>query len=213
MDSFSKNLKFLRKKKGLSVEELGDKLKINPSTIYRWENGSMGATIKNAYDIAVYFDITIADLIGLDLSEEYLKQYQDDRTSMIPVLGTIKAGQPIEAQNNILEYIDMPIKAFQGGRKYFALKISGDSMFPKYQENDIVIFEQTNDLEKVNNKDCAVLVNSDDATFKNVSILEDGVVLSPLNTLSYQPKFYSKDQVANLPVIVLGVAVEKRTKL
>ena len=86
-------------------------------------------------------------------------------------------------------------------------------MFPKYQENDIVIFEQTNDLEKVNNKDCAVLVNSDDATFKNVSILEDGVVLSPLNTLSYQPKFYSKDQVANLPVIVLGVAVEKRTKL
>ena len=173
----------------------------------------MGATIKNAYDIAVYFDITIADLIGLDLSEEYLKQYQDDRTSMIPVLGTIKAGQPIEAQNNILEYIDMPIKAFQGGRKYFALKISGDSMFPKYQENDIVIFEQTNDLEKVNNKDCAVLVNSDDATFKNVSILEDGVVLSPLNTLSYQPKFYSKDQVANLPVIVLGVAVEKRTKL
>lgn len=213
MDFFSKNLKFLRKKNGLSVENLGEKIKINPSTIYRWENGSMSATVKNAYDIALYFDITIADLIGLDLASEYLKQYSDDRTSHIPVLGVIKAGQPIEAQQDILEYIDMPIKAFQGGRKYFALKISGDSMFPKYAENDIVIFEQTQDLEKVNNKDCAVLVNSDDATFKNISVLEDGIVLSPLNTMAYQPKFYSKEQVAALPVIVLGVAVEKRTRL
>ena len=213
MDFFSKNLKFLRKKNGMSVETLGDKLKINPSTIYRWENGSMGATIKNAYDIALYFDITIADLIGLDLANEYLKQYQDDRTSMVPVLGTIKAGQPIEAQTDILEYIDMPIKAFQGGKKYFALKISGDSMYPKYQDDDIVIFEQTSDIEEINNKDCAVLVNTDDATFKNVSVLEDGIVLSPLNTLSYQPKFFSKEQVANLPVVVLGVAREKRTKL
>ena len=213
MDFFSKNLKFLRKKNGLTVEGLGDKIKISPSTIYRWENGSMGATIKNAYDIAMYFNITVADLIGLDLANEYLKQYNDDRTSMIPVLGTIKAGQPIEAQTDILEYIDMPIKAFQGGRKYFALKISGDSMFPKYQDDDIVIFEQTSDLEKINNKDCAVLVNNDDATFKNVSVLDNGIVLSPLNTLAYQPKFYNKEQVAELPVIVLGVAREKRTRL
>lgn len=213
MNYFSTNLKFLRKKNGLSVEALGEKLKLNPSTIYRWENNNMGATIKNAYDIALFFDITVADLIGLDLAKEYLKQYSDDRTTNIPVLGTIKAGQPIEAQTDILEYIDIPVKALQGGRKYFALKVSGDSMYPKYQEGDIVIFEQTNDTEKINNKDCAVLVNNDDATFKNISIRKDGIVLSPLNTLSYQPKFYSKDQVVSLPIVVLGVATERRTKL
>lgn len=212
MDYFSKNLKFLRKKEGLSVEALGDKLKINPSTIYRWENGSMGATIKNAYDVSMCFDVTIADLISLDLANEYLKQYDDNRTSMIPVLGVIKAGVPIEAQENILEYIDMPVKAFRGGRKYFALKISGDSMETKYQDGDIVIIEQTQDLEKINNKDCVVMVNSSDATFKHITITDDGVVLNPLNP-KYSLKVYTKDQVASLPVIVLGVAVEKRVKL
>ena len=212
MDFFSKNLKFLRRKEGLSVEALGEKLKINPSTIYRWENGSMGATIKTAYDIAMFFDITIADLIGIDLANEYLKQYNDDRTSLIPVLGVIKAGVPIEAQEDVLEYIDMPIKAFQGGRKYFALKISGDSMENKYQDGDIVVIEQTSDLEKINNKDCVVMVNTSDATFKHITVTDDGVVLNPLNP-KYSLKFYTKEQVATLPVIVLGVAVEKRVKL
>lgn len=213
MDYFSKNLKFLRKKKGISVEELSEKIKIHPATIYRWENSGMGVTIKNANDVAVFFGVTLADLTCIDLSKEYLKQFEDARTSSIPVLGTIKAGQPIEAQTNILEYIDIPIRAMQGGRKYFALKISGDSMYPKYQDDDIVIFEQTNDIENANNKDCAILINNDDATFKNLSILEDGIVLSPLNTLSYQPKFYTKEQVANLPIKILGVARERRTKL
>ena len=213
MDFLSKNVKYLRKKNGLSVEELGKRIKIHPATIYRWENSGMGASVKTANDVATFFNITLADLTGIDLSQEYLKQFEDNRTSMIPVLGVIKAGQPIEAQTNILEYIDIPIRAMQGGRKYFALKISGDSMFPKYQDNDIVIFEETSDIEKINTKDCAVLVNNDDATFKNVSIMDDGIVLSPLNTMAYQPKFYSKDQVATLPVKILGVARERRTRL
>ncbi len=68
-------------------------------------------------------------------------------------------------------------------------------MYPKYLEDDIVIFEQIEDYIIANKKDCAILVNGDDATFKNVSISENGITLVPLNPNNqdgYRVTFYSK---------------------
>jgi SOS-response transcriptional repressor LexA len=88
-------------------------------------------------------------------------------------------------------------------------------MYPKYEENDIVIFEQTEDYIKANKKDCAVMVNGDDATFKNVTITESGITLIPLNINNsdgYQPTFYDKEQIKSKPVRIIGIAKEKRTR-
>lgn len=137
-------------------------------------------------------------------------------TVQIPVLGTIKAGIPIEAQENVVEYVDIPKDWIKGGKSFYGLKISGDSMYPKYSENDIVIFENTLDYTQANNKDCAVMVNGFDATFKNVTLNENGITLVPFNLNNsdgYKPTFYNKEQIEKLPVKIIGVAVEKRTKL
>ena len=68
MDFFQKNLKYLREKNNLTRSELAKKLKINQSTLSRWESGEMGCTVGNAYDIANFFNISISDLIDTDLS-------------------------------------------------------------------------------------------------------------------------------------------------
>ena len=140
----------------------------------------------------------------------------DSDTIQIPVLGTIKAGIAIEAQQDILEYIDIPKSWTRGGKSFYGLKISGDSMQPKYNEKDIVIFEHTEDYTIANNKDCAVMVNGFDATFKNVTINENGITLipyNPNNSDNYQPTFYNKEQISSLPVKIVGIAREKRTRL
>ena len=147
-----------------------------------------------------------AELIGTEFIE----------TVSIPVLGVIKAGTPIEAQQDILEYIEIPKQWTKGGKKFYGLKISGDSMSPKYQPDDIVIFEQSEDVDRANGKDCAVMVNGYDATFKKFTLNENGVILTPLNldnSDGYQITFYNKEDVASLPVRVIGIAIEKRTKL
>lgn len=136
----------------------------------------------------------------------------DDNTVSIPVLGVIKAGIPIEAQQDILEYIEIPKKWTLGGKKFYGLKISGDSMYPKYSENDIVIFEQTNDMQASNNKDSAVMVNGDDATFKKVLLNDQGMVLMPYNT-AYDITMFSSEEIANKPVRIIGIAKEKRTRI
>lgn len=77
MSFFSKNLEYLRKEKGMSRNELADKLNVNQSTISRWENGDMGVTVDNAYDVANFFNISIADLTGKDLTLNNNKQFDE----------------------------------------------------------------------------------------------------------------------------------------
>lgn len=137
----------------------------------------------------------------------------DSDTVQIPVLGTIKAGIPIEAQEEILDYVEIPKKWTLGGKRFYGLKISGDSMFPKYQEGDIVIFEQNEDKELYNGKDCAVMVNGYDATFKKVLLNDNGITLIPYNTAKYDMMIYSKQEIEDLPIKIIGIAREKRTKL
>lgn len=70
---FAKNLKYLRENKKLSKSILASKLNVSQSTISRWENNEMGITIDNAYDIASFFGISIAELTGKDLQNNELK--------------------------------------------------------------------------------------------------------------------------------------------
>lgn len=130
----------------------------------------------------------------------------------IPVYGTIKAGIPIESQADIIDYVDIPKEWTIGNKKFYGLKISGDSMFPKYNENDIVIFEQNDDYELYNGKDVAVMINGTESTFKKILVNEQGIVLQPYNT-AYDIMMFSKEQVEQLPIKVVGIAREKRTKI
>lgn len=214
---FSTNLKKIREEKGLSQNKLGNMVGVNQTTIARWENKEIAPSIDNVEELANALNIPLPDLLGKDLRFDNATLVDVDfDTIQIPVLGTIKAGIAIEAQQDILEYIDIPKNWLKGGKSFYGLRISGDSMFPKYNERDIVIFEHTEDYTIANNKDCAVMVNGYDATFKNVTINDNGITLVPLNLNNsdgYQPTFYNKEEVEKLPVKIIGIAREKRSRL
>lgn len=216
---FSTNLKHLREQKGLSQNKLGNMIGVNQTTIARWEDDNRVPTIDNAIDVANALNVPLPDLLGKDLRFDnvtYMKPIiEDDNMIQIPVLGTIKAGIPIEAQQDVLEYIEIPKAWLKGNKQFYGLKISGDSMFPKYQEDDIVVFEDSRnyDMHYAMNKDCAVMVNGYDATFKKVLLSEEGITLVPYNTGAYDIKMYSKEDIINKPIRIIGIAREKRTRL
>lgn len=74
---FSSNIKFLRESNGMSKTDLANKLKVHQSTISRWENGEMGATVDNAYDVSNIFHISVADLTGKDLRNLNVKPFDE----------------------------------------------------------------------------------------------------------------------------------------
>ena len=216
-NNFASNLKHLRIQAGMTQEDLAKKLDKDYSTIGKWELGQRSPIMTDVIRVADLFNISLEKLIGQSIIYDNAELVElDSNTVQIPVLGTIKAGIAIEAQQDILEYIDIPKSWLNGGKTFYGLRISGDSMYPKYAENDIVIFEQNSDITLANNKDCAVMVNGFDATFKYVNISENGITLIPLNINNsdkYQPTFYNTEQINSLPVRIIGIAREKRTRL
>lgn len=205
-----------RERKNLTQEDLAEYLNTTSQTISRYEIGDRKTNQDILFKLAEYFKISINDFFPpLSFDNAALVEISSD-TVQIPVLGSIKAGIAIEAQQDILEYVDIPKDWLKGNKEFYGLKISGDSMYPKYDENDIVIFEHTEDYIIANNKDCAVMVNGFNATFKNVTITENGITLVPFNLNNsdgYKPTFYSKEQISELPVKIVGIAREKRTRL
>lgn len=128
----------------------------------------------------------------------------------IKVYGTIPAGIPVEAVEDIIDTEEIPASWLCGDREYFALQVHGDSMYPQYLEGDVVIFLKTDTCET--GDDCVVYVNGQDATLKRIKRYEDGSLsLCPLNT-SYSPCTFTAKQVQELPVTIGGVAVELRRK-
>lgn len=213
-------IKEKRIKKNYSLEDVVNKLNniITRQSLYRYENNE--ARMKNNIfkKICLALDENPADvweeinsrfLITLNFDNAELTDISSN-TTKIPVLGFIKAGIPIEAQENIIDYIDIPSEWTKGNKKYYGLKIDGDSMKPNYNENDIVIFLQTNEIQ--NGKDCAVMVNCTECTFKKVYVTDQGLILQPYNN-QYEPMIFTKKQVEELPIRIVGIAVEKRTKL
>lgn len=209
----NKNIKHLRTIKGLSQQGLADKIGIDRSTISRIENNEIETTIDNAIKIADILNVSINDLLNKDLRFDNAESVDiDEDVIKIPVYGIIRAGIPIESQTDIIEYVEIPKSWVKGGKQFYGLKISGDSMFPKYQEDDIVIFEQNNDTSLYNGKDCAIMINGTESTFKKLLVNEQGIVLQPYNS-AYDIMMFSKEQVENLPIKVVGIAKERRTKI
>lgn len=127
----------------------------------------------------------------------------------IPVLGNVAAGVPIEAIQEILDYEEITPELAKTG-EFFALKIHGASMEPRMVEGDVVIVKRQDDVDS---GDIAiVLVNGNDATVKRIRKQASGITLIATNTSVYEPHYYSNEEIANLPVKILGRVVELRAK-
>ena len=199
-----KRIKQLRKAHKMKQIELCKMVGITQGALSGWENGRFEPDIDALKQLAEIFDCSIGYIIGHEDDPDPATLRGGKR---IPVLGTIVAGIPIEAIEEVLDYEEIPQKWIQGGREYFALKIKGCSMEPEYRAGDVVIFRKQNTCD--NNADCAVLVNGDEATFKRVERLKEGIILKPLNP-TYESKFYSNEEIEKLPVTILGVFWELR---
>lgn len=198
-------LKQLRERKNITQQELADDLNISQQQIARYENNQRQFKQDFLFTLANYFKISINEFFP---PTKYDNAEPITNTVKIAIYGSIKAGIPLESQNDIIDYMEISKEWVKGNKKIFGLKISGDSMTPKYDDGDIVLFEQTNDIETYKNKDCAVMINGTLSTFKKLTINDSGMILQPYNT-DYDIMIYSKEDVEKLPIVVLGVARKK----
>ena len=111
----------------------------------------------------------------------------------IPLLGSIAAGDPIEAIEHPVEFISVPSNFISPNNQYFGLKVNGLSMIDKgIFDGDIAVIKKTNSV--LNGKIAAVLTNENEITLKTIKIIENKIHLIPANK-NYSEKILEVSQV------------------
>ena len=198
--SFGARLQEARLKKGLTLEDVANKVGKTKSTVQRYETGEVSRLDNELI-------ILLSEIVGV--SPIYLMGWEEANTSEVvslPVLGSIACGEPITADENINEYREILKDNLPSG-KLFYLVAKGDSMYPKIPDGSYVLVREQQNVE--NGEIAAVLVNGDEeATLKRVRKFGDRILLEAIND-GYAPYLIDEDN----PARIIGKAVKLEVDL
>lgn len=194
----------VRKNKKITRKQIADFLGVHETTIKRYEDGDTKKLPTDRLEkIAKYLNTSIEYLMGWDEDTK-----ANSKGIQIPVLGTVPAGIPISAIEDIIDYEEIP-KSWENQGEFFGLKIKGDSMYPTLENGDVVIVKKQSTAD--NGDTVIVMVNGDDATCKRYERSDTGIMLIPNNN-AYTPIFYTNEEIESLPISIIGKVVELRRK-
>ena len=196
--SIGKRIANLREEYGWKQYELAQKMDLNPAALNKIENGKRSIKEEEISKVAQIFGISTDTLLGVNTPRP---------GNRIPILGTVVAGQPAYAAENIVGWEEVTDKMSMQG-KLFALKVKGSSMEPEFKEGDIVIVREQAVIES--GDIAVVLINGDEATLKKVKKDPNGLFLYAFNQAVYEPHFYSNNDIETLPVRIVGRVIENR---
>ena len=200
---FSKNLKYYLKLRNKTQLDLAKAIGVSNTTINNYVKGYNTPRMDKIDKICTYLNIERSNLL-----EDNEKRNIKPQGIKIPVLGTVAAGIPISAVEDILDYEEIP-QSWQNQGEFFGLRIKGDSMKPDINNGDTVIVKQQS---TANNGEVVIaLVNGDDATCKKFEKLDNGIMLISNNS-EYSPMYFSNEEVITKPVVIIGKVVELRRK-
>lgn len=190
-------IKELRLKRGITQSELAELCSVHQTAVSQWEKGRTLPDKQTLVRLSDIFNVSVDLLMGKN---------DTTKKNLIPVLGYVRAGMPIEAYEDVIEYVEIP-DAMAATGDYFGLKVTGDSMTPKICPDDIVIIHKQDYIES--GEIGVVLVNDLDATVKKVIKKGTSLTLVPFNT-SYEPMIFTPEEIVTLPVRIIGKVVELR---
>lgn len=202
-------LEALLKAHHTTVYRLSKDTGISPSTFSDWKSGRSSPKADKLRRIAEYFGISTDTLLGGGAGETSdLSVFLSVKAKkMIPILGEIRAGEPILAQNTRIgsEFADV-----DSPEEYFYLQVRGDSMKDcGIVEGSLVLFRRSDTAEDGDIVACLV---GEEATVKRFRRIRHKILLVPEND-NYDPIILSADDFSSGEARILGIATEVKIKL
>ena len=194
-----KRMKYCRELRKETLEDIAAIVGVHKTTIMRWE---AGATAKIPLPIietlARHYNVNPAWLSGKDVSIKETYDLPDGAfpynpiMHRIPILGTISAGMPLYAEQNIEGYTYTDLNS---NGEYFALRVRGDSMnAARIYEGDILVIRKQDVVE--DGDIAVVLVDDMEATVKRFYHNNGTVTLMPQSTNPiHTPQIYDTKKV------------------
>lgn len=203
MNSIGDRLRAAREAKGMTQEELGKACNTTKQTIFKYENGVVtNIPLDRLERMADILNVAPAYLMGWNTESIPLPDNVTPigRFNKVPLLGEIACGEPILAEQNIIDYVDAPGHI----RADYALVCHGDSMINAgIRDGDIVYIRQQDMVD--NGQIAAVIIDNEEATLKRFHYDGNTVILSPAND-TMAPRSFTGEAMNSVRVLGRAVA-------
>ena len=202
MSRFNLRLRLLRHEAKMSQAELAMRIGTSKSSINMYERGEREPGIDTLEAFANLFNVDMDFLIGKSdfrNKQDFLQNVSVDlpsptiatSTVTFPVLGDIAAGyDKIAIEDWAGETIEIPEAALCGHDRddFFVLRVSGDSMYPHYQDGDYVLVLKQSTMD-YSGEVGAILYDDECVSLKKIEYVEgeDWLRLVPINP-NHPPK-------------------------
>ena len=114
------------------------------------------------------------------------------KSSKVSILGDIAAGTPVEAIQQEVDKVTLPVDLQKNG-EHFGLKVKGDSMIDAGINNgDTVIIKKSHNAE--NGEIAVVLIDNEEATLKRIRKKGNTIALEAANK-NYDTKIYAANRI------------------
>ncbi len=202
-DTLGRRLLQVMEERGLNYDRLGKLLDMKPQTLNRYVLGQREPKARVATEMAMKLEVDPLWLQGYDVPKtQSTDPLSQPGETLLPILGTIRAGIPTLAQQEVLGYMAADVPQREG---YFYLEVRGDSMSNAgIQSGDRVLIRQQPDAQ--DGQIVACIVDGEDATLKRFHRQGDWVILQPENP-HYAPRIVPVSDFVKGEARIVGVAV------
>lgn len=184
VSSFQERLKIILEEKNLKCNEFAKKFGYSKQSISAYLNGTRSPKRPVIIAIAQLLNINQLWLCGYNVpkdnfnyhSNEYYDEIELDKHRLVPILGSVVAGIPIESQENIEGYIYINQRPVSD---YFALRVHGESMIDANITDGCIIVVRKQ--ETADSGDIVVAMLNGEQTVKRFKRFDSTVLLVPEN--------------------------------
>lgn len=216
MSNIASNLKFLRKKKGLTQQQFADALEIKRASVGAYEEDRAEPKYELLRKIAQFYDLTMDELANDVINEKWRPQPKSNASNLRVLSITVDGNErenielvPVKASAGYLngygdpEYVaELPkfsLPMFNQGT-YRAFEIKGDSMLP-LPSGSIIIGEYVENWHDIKPNQTYVVVSKEDGVvYKRVAYKfkeEKGLKLVSDNK-TYEPYWVNTEDIIEI---------------
>lgn len=184
-------------KTGYNNATIAKLLGVSKPTIGRWVSGEVNRLQEETAN-------KFSELLGYDVN----KVLNDNLSSFKkPILGMVKAGYDLFLEDNYLGESEVTYDEYNDGD--FFLEVVGNSMIGDGIIDGSLIYVRK--TKHVNSGKIAVVQVGDEVTVKKVIFKADTLILEASNP-SVENRYFTKEEIINLPVNVIGEVLYSKTE-
>ncbi len=201
-----KRIKNKRLEMKMTLAELGNIIGVAPSTIQRYEAGSIARPkIPVIKAICSALGVSYSWLTGVDSLPVNAVPADMNSNVKIPIIGRVAAGLACHAEQYVEGYEYASAEDIRDDEEYVYLRVKGDSMSPLILEGDLVLVRCQDIVDS--GTYAVVIIDNEDGVVKKIFMSKGRIELRSENPY-YPPRIFEGEECAR--VRIFGKVIQSK---